>query len=59
MSKYTVEVNRHYTYELVIDADDEMSAIEQARDYEIEDLEEHETDAYFNYDVIGYPDDQA
>lgn len=55
MSKYTIEVNRHYTYEVTVEASDEFEAIDLVRDYEIEDLEEFETDAYFNFDVIGYP----
>ena len=57
MSKYTVEVNRHYTYEVTIEAEDEFEAVELVRDYEIEDLEPHEVDAYFNFDVVGYPND--
>lgn len=58
MSKYTIEVNRHYTYELEIEAEDEVAAIEEARDYEIEDMEDFEKDAWFTFDVIGYPDEQ-
>lgn len=58
MSKYVVEVNRHYTYEIEIEADDEMEAIEHARDYDIEDLEPHETDAYFNYEISEYLDEE-
>lgn len=58
MAKYKVEVNRHYTYVIEVDATDEMDAIEQSRDWEIEDLEPHQTDAWFNYDIDTYPEEE-
>lgn len=56
MAKYTVEIHRHYTYEIEVEADDELEAVEASRDWEIEDLEPHETDAWFTQEVIRYPE---
>lgn len=50
MGKYTVEVNRHYTYVVTVHAEDEHAARELVRDFEIEDLEPFETDAWFDYE---------
>lgn len=50
MAKYTVEVNRHYTYVVTVEAKDEIEARELVRDYDIEDLEPFETDAYFDFE---------
>lgn len=58
MPKFKVEVHRHYTYEIDVEANDEFDAQENARDWEIEDLEPHETDAYFTYEVVGYPKEE-
>jgi len=55
MAKYTVEIHRHYTYEIEIDAKSEREAVEASRDWEIEDLEPHETNAWFTYETINYP----
>ena len=49
MPSYTVVVERHYTYEVPVEADDEMAAVDLVRDYEIEDLEPYEVDAYFDF----------
>lgn len=49
MSKFEVEVNRHYTYKVTVEAEDEFAARELVRDFEIEDLEEFETDAWFDF----------
>lgn len=49
MPNYTVTVERHYSYEVPVDAVDEQEARAIVRDYEIEDLEPYETDAYFDF----------
>ena len=49
MTKFEVEVNRHYTYKVTVEAEDEFAARELVRDFEIEDLEEFETDAWFDF----------
>jgi DnaJ-class molecular chaperone len=46
---FEVVVQRHYTYKIVLTAEDAHAAREQVRELEIEDLEEFETDAYFDY----------
>lgn len=56
MATYKIQVDRHYTYEIEIEAKDEYEAIEKSRDWEIDDLEPYEVNAYFDTDVIGYPD---
>jgi hypothetical protein len=53
MPKYIVEVSRHYDYEVPVFAKDEDEARELVRDYEIEDLEPYQTNAYFDFD-FGY-----
>ncbi len=50
MPKYTVKVARHYSYEVPVEASDEHEARDMVRDYEIEDLEPFETDAYFDFE---------
>jgi hypothetical protein len=50
MPKYTVNVERHYSYIVPVEARDEDEAREMVRDYEIEDLEPYETNAYFDFD---------
>lgn len=59
MKQYTVQVQRHYTYEVAVEASDEVDAIDQIRDFEIEDLEPYETDAYFSFDVSEYPEEET
>ena len=49
MSKFEVEVNRHYTYKVTVEAEDEFAARELVRDFEIEDLEPFETNAWFDF----------
>lgn len=49
MAKFEVEVNRHYTYKVSVDAEDAFAARELVRDFEIEDLEQFETDAWFDF----------
>jgi hypothetical protein len=51
MSKFEVEVNRHYTYKVTVEAEDEFAARELVRDFEIEDLEPFETDAWFDFGI--------
>ncbi len=51
MPKYIVTVERHYSYEVPVEASDEYEAREMVRDYEIEDLEPFETDAYFDFQL--------
>ena len=51
MAKFEVEVNRHYTYKVIVDAEDGMAARELVRDFEIEDLEPYETDAWFDFGI--------
>jgi hypothetical protein len=51
MPKYTVNVERHYSYAVPVEADDEYTAREMVRDYEIEDLEPYETNAYFDFEL--------
>lgn len=58
MAKYKVEVNRHYTYQIEIEAKNEYEAYEQSREWEIEDLEPFEVDAWFSSDIIEYPQEQ-
>ena len=50
MPKYTVNVERHYYYEVPVEADNEYDAREKVRDYEIEDLEPYETNAWFDFE---------
>lgn len=59
MATYKVKVSRHYVYEIDVEATDEISAIDAAREWEIEDLEPYEGRAWFETDVIGYPDATA
>lgn len=49
MPKFDVEVNRHYVYHVVVEAEDSYAARELVRDFEIEDLEPFETDAWFDF----------
>lgn len=49
MGKFEVEVNRHYTYKVTVDAEDGVAARELVRDFEIEDLEPFETEAWFDF----------
>ena len=49
MPNYIVNVERHYSYAVSVEAEDEEEAIEAIRNYEIEDLEPFETDAYFEF----------
>lgn len=58
MASYTVKAIRHYEYEVVVDAEDEFDALDQMKDWEIEDFEPFESDAYWNFDVVGYPEDE-
>lgn len=51
MPKYIVTVKRHYSYEVPVEAKDEYEAREMVRDYEIEDLEPYETNAYFDFEL--------
>ena len=51
MPKYTVAVERHYYYEVPVEADNEYEAREKVRDYEIEDLEPFETNAWFDFEL--------
>jgi hypothetical protein len=53
MPKYTIEVSRHYVYQIEVDATDEMAAYQEGRNWEIEDLEPYETKAWFDTDVIS------
>jgi len=50
MPKYTVSVERHYSYEVPVEAEDQYEAREIVRTYEIEDLEPFETNAYFDFE---------
>lgn len=50
MPKYTVTVERHYSYEVPVEANDEYEAREIVRNYDIEDLEPYETNAYFDFE---------
>ena len=50
MPSYIVNVERHYSYAVPVDAEDEYAAREIVRDYEIEDLEPFETNAYFDFE---------
>ena len=52
MNEYTVIVERHYSYEVTIKADTESQAVEQVRDFEIEDLEPFEVDAWFTFTSV-------
>jgi hypothetical protein len=49
VSEFKVKVERHYSYEVVVAADSAEQARELVRDYEIEDLESFETDAWFDF----------
>jgi hypothetical protein len=51
MPKYTVAVERHYYYDVPVEADNEYEAREKVRDYEIEDLEPFETNAWFDFEL--------
>jgi hypothetical protein len=53
MPKYQIEVSRHYTYKIEVEADSEIDAYYEARTWEIEDLEPYETAAWFETNVIG------
>jgi hypothetical protein len=51
--KHIVKVVRYYEYEVPIDsseAEDIYDAIELVRDFEIEDLEPYEVQAYFEFE---------
>lgn len=56
MGTYKVKVSRHYTYEIEVEASHAVEAIDAARDWEIEDLEPYETSAWFDTDIITYPE---
>jgi hypothetical protein len=51
MPRFIIEVKRNYEYAVPIEADNEYDAIQLVRDYEIEDLEEYETNAYWVFDA--------
>ena len=52
MPKFTVQCVETHTYEVTVEADDEMDAIDIVRDYDTDQLEEFEVDARWDYEVI-------
>lgn len=50
MPTYIVKVARHYDYEVEVEASNPDEAREIVRDFDIEDLEPHETNAYFDFE---------
>ena len=50
MKNYTVKVTRQYTYEVPIMATDEDQARNLARGLEVEEIEEYETSAFWDFE---------
>ena len=50
MENYTVKVTRQYTYEVPIMATDEDQARNLARGLEVEEIEEYETSAFWDFE---------
>jgi hypothetical protein len=53
MPKFEIKVVRNYEYAVFVEAANGHAAIEVIRDYEIEDLDEFEVAASFDYEEVG------
>lgn len=54
MNEYIVTVKRYYEYDIPVEAESEEEAIEEVRDYNVEDYDDSWiTDSGFEFEVYG------
>ncbi len=53
MPTYKIQATRIHVYEVEVEADDEYEAREDVRNWDIEDFENSEVDAIWDFDVIA------